>query len=99
MAAQVEVLVNELDNVLTVTRFAVLHYDGKDHVAVKKPDGGFDWREVTLGVSSDRSVEVKQGLQIGEVVIQNPRRLMTAEEKRAKLGTPAPRAIQPGVPR
>ena len=63
MAAQVEVLVNELDDVLTVGRFAVLHFDGKDHVAVKKPDGGIDWREVTLGVSSDRSVEVKQGLK------------------------------------
>jgi RND family efflux transporter MFP subunit len=99
MAAQVEILVNEFDNVLTVTRFAVLHFDGKDHVAVKKPDGGFDWREVTLGVSGDRSVEVKQGLQSGDVVIQNPRRLLSAEEKRAKLGEPAPAADKPGVPR
>jgi RND family efflux transporter MFP subunit len=99
MAAQVEVLVNEFDNVLTVTRFSVLHFDGKDHVAVKRPDGGFDWREVTLGVSNDTSVEVKQGLQSGEAVIQNPRRLLSAEEKRAKLGAPAPPADKPSIPR
>ena len=99
MAAQVEVLVNELDDVLTVTRYAVLHFDGKDHVAVKKPDGGFDWREVTLGVSNDTSVEVKQGLRSGEAVIQNPRKLLSAEEKRAKLGAPAPPADKPSVPR
>ena len=91
MAAQVEILVNELENVLTVTRFAVLHFDGKDHVAVKKPDGGFDWREVTLGVSNDGSVEVKQGLRSGEVVIRNPRRLLSAEEKRARSSGYQPR--------
>jgi hypothetical protein len=99
MAAQVEILVNEFDNLLTVTRFSVLHFDGKDHVAVKKPDGGFEWREVTLGVSNDTSVEVKQGLQSGEAVIQNPRRLLSAEEKRAKLGAPAPPADKPSAPR
>jgi RND family efflux transporter MFP subunit len=99
MAAQVEVLVNEFDNLLTVPRYSVLHFDGKDHVAVKKPDGGFDWREVTLGVSNDTSVEVKQGLRSGEAVIQNPRKLLSAEEKRAKFGAPAPPADTPSVPR
>jgi len=32
-------------------------------------------------------------------VIQNPRRLLSAEEKRAKLGAPAPPADKPRVPR
>ena len=50
MTAQVEILVTELDNVLSVPIQAVLTFDDKAHVAVKKPDGGFEWREVTLGV-------------------------------------------------
>ena len=40
MTAEVEILVSELDNVLSVPVEAVVHYDDKDHVAVKKPDGG-----------------------------------------------------------
>ncbi len=54
MLAQVEIRVNELDNVLGVPISAVLQQDGNYSwtVAVKKPDGGFEWRDVTLGGST-----------------------------------------------
>ena len=84
MTAQVEILVTELDDVLSVPVQAVLRYDGKDHVAVKKPDGGFEWRDVDLGISNDKLVEVKHGIQSGEIVAFNPLSLMSDEEKRAK---------------
>ena len=87
MAAQSEIIVSELDNVLSVPIEAVLRYGGKDHVAVKKPDGGFDWRSVFLGVTNDKSVQVTYGLKSGEVVAPDPSVLMSDEERRQKSVT------------
>jgi RNA polymerase sigma factor (sigma-70 family) len=84
MSAQAEILIAELENVLTVPVAALLLIDGKYHVAVKKPEGGFDLRTVTLGMASDERVEVKQGLQSGDVVVPDPLSLMSDEEKRAR---------------
>ena len=98
MTAQAEILVNgfgERDNVLTVPDRACLEYDGKWHVAVKKPDGRIEWREVTLGVGNGRFVEVKQGVQSGELVIINPRALRGEESKRARIDAGAPRSKSP----
>jgi HlyD family secretion protein len=88
MTAQVEILVNELGNVLSVPVQAILRFDDKDHVAVKKAGDGFEWRDVTLGISNDESVQVTDGLQDGEVVILNPSSLLSEAEKRAKFSTP-----------
>ena len=91
MTAEVEILVTELDNVLSVPIPAVLVFDLKDHVAVKKPDGGFEWREVTLGMATDTLVEVKRGLKGGESIALKPLSLMSEEEKREKkFGEPTP---------
>ena len=98
MTAQVEILVAELDNVLSVPVQAVLHYDGKDQVAVKKPDGGFAWREVTLGASNDKVIEIKKGIQSGEHVALDPLSLLT-EKERAKIVVPTKPAAKSSVPR
>jgi multidrug efflux pump subunit AcrA (membrane-fusion protein) len=102
MTAQVEILVPERDNVLTVPVKAVLPFDGKVHVAVKKPDGGFEWREVTTGLSDEKIVEIKAGIKSGEVVALEPLELMSEDEKHQKLGSP-PRPTEPsarkGAPR
>ncbi|MHC5540160.1 efflux RND transporter periplasmic adaptor subunit, partial [Singulisphaera rosea] len=82
MTAQVDILVTELDNVLSVPVQAVVSYDRKDHVAVKRPDGGVDWREVTLGMTNDKSVEVKEGVKPGESVSLEPASLLSDEKKR-----------------
>jgi multidrug efflux pump subunit AcrA (membrane-fusion protein) len=88
MTAQVEILVTELPNVLSVPVQAVLEYDNKDHIAVKSLSGhnGFEWREVTLGISNDKLVEIKKGLSAGDVVALNPIALMSEEEKREAFG-------------
>jgi HlyD family secretion protein len=95
MTARVEILVNELDNVLSVPVEAVAHYDNKDHVAVKKPDGGFEWREVTLGLTNEQQVEVKQGIQSGELVAIKPGDLLSEEQKRTIRNSPTPPAAKP----
>jgi multidrug efflux pump subunit AcrA (membrane-fusion protein) len=83
MTAQVEILVNDLENVLSVPVEAVVHYDDKDHVAVQLPACGFEWREVTLGLSNERFIEVKQGIWTGESVAIKPDGLLSEAQTRA----------------
>ena len=81
---------------LSVPVQAIVNFDGKYHVAVKKPGGGFEWREVVLGHADEKVVEVKQGLKSGDVVIFEPLALMSEEEKRQKFGPlPKPTKRQP----
>ncbi len=93
MTAQVEIVVREAENVLSVPVQAVLSFDGKDHVAVKKPGGGFEWRAVTLGPANDKFVEIKEGLERGQSVSTEPISLMSESEKREKLGKPKAPAV------
>ncbi len=86
MTAQVEILITEKHNVLTLPVQAILQFKGKNHVAVKNPGGGYLWRDVTLGLSNDKYVEAVNGLNTGDVVALNPIVLMTEEEKREAFG-------------
>ncbi len=95
MTAQADILIKELDHVLSVPVEAVLEYDGKDRVAVKKPDGGIEWRVVTLGATNGKFVEVKQGLDSGESVVLNPITLLSEKEKRTKHISWPPPATRP----
>ncbi len=81
MSARVEILVSEHGNALLVPVETIVQYAGKDHVAVKQPDGDFAWRDVILGQSNDAEVEVKQGLKPGEHVALDPSHLLTEEER------------------
>jgi RND family efflux transporter MFP subunit len=82
MTAQVEILVTQLDDVLSVPVQAVLEFKGKDYVYVARPDGEFVRREIKKGTSNDKLLEVKDGLQAGEEVALSPMLLMTEAEKR-----------------
>ncbi len=101
MAAQAEFFVDSRDDALGVPVRAVYHRDGKDLVTVKRPDGGFDWREVTLGLFSfnDGLVEVKRGLKAGEVVALRPLAAMRESEKRQEPSPPTQPATRPNPPR
>ncbi|SIN75870.1 RND family efflux transporter, MFP subunit [Singulisphaera sp. GP187] len=68
MTALAEIFVLDLDDVLSVPLQAVRRDEENDYVAVKKPDGDVDWREVTLGESDGWVVEIKRGLKSGERV-------------------------------
>jgi RND family efflux transporter MFP subunit len=92
MVASVEIVVAELKDVLTVPVMAVLQ-DGETYrVAVANPDGGYTFRNVTLGQSDGRRVEIKAGLAAGERV--SPTMASALQSIRAKrpegAGEPAP---------
>jgi RND family efflux transporter MFP subunit len=80
MTARAEILVRELDNVLNVPIEAVVRFENKDRVALRQPEGGFNWREVVLGLASDQEVEIKEGLKAGDVVTLLPTALLTEEQ-------------------
>jgi HlyD family secretion protein len=98
MSAQVEILVSEKNNVISVPVAGIVRYDGKDHVAVKKAEGAIEWREVTLGASNDRDVEVKEGLKSGEQVALKPGDLLSEQTKREMRNRPTPPAAKPRGP-
>jgi RNA polymerase sigma factor (sigma-70 family) len=94
MTASVEIPIVEREDVLTVPVTAVLRFEGKDHVAVRTPDG-FACREVLLGETDESAVEVKQGLRAGESVVLDPAGLMSEAERRTRPRAPTEPASPP----
>ena len=86
MNAQVEILVDRRDNVLAVPINAILQFDGKDHVT-KKMDDRYERTVVELGPSNERFVQVTKGISQGDVVVLNPRSLMSDDEIRETFGS------------
>jgi HlyD family secretion protein len=81
MTAQVEILVNRLENILSVPVQAILQYNGKDHVT-KKVGDRYVSTEVQVGLSNEKFVQIIKGLADGDLVVLNPLSLMTEDEKR-----------------
>jgi RND family efflux transporter MFP subunit len=84
MTAQVVIPTVERDHALTVPISAVLRGAVKNHVAVQRPGGGFEWREVVLGETSATVVEVAQGLKPGEQIALKPLELVREGVNRDK---------------
>jgi RNA polymerase sigma factor (sigma-70 family) len=89
MSAVVEIFVDERENILSVPASAVVEFEGKHRVAVKRSAGVFESRAVTLGSSSGEIVEVKEGLHQDEQVYVNPRALLSDEQRRSSSPSPA----------
>ena len=81
MSAQVEILVEELPDVLSVPVQSILEFKGKDWVFVKEGDS-FRKQEIEHGISNDQHVEVKKGIKEGDEVAMTPNMLLSEEEKR-----------------
>ncbi len=81
MNAQVEILVKEVEDVLSVPVQAILPFKGKSYIFVKDGDG-FRRQEVTLGLSNDSHIEVKTGLKSGDLAAMTPVTLLTDDERR-----------------
>ena len=82
---KVEIDVADFDDVLIVPVQAVLSFERKDHLAVKKSEGGFEWRDVILGAANAHFFEVKTGLKAGEQVIVEPAKLKNKQKQRPEL--------------
>jgi HlyD family secretion protein len=81
MTAQVEILIDRLENILSVPVQAILPYNGKDHVT-KKVGDRYVPTDVQIGKSNEKFVQVITGLADGDLVVLNPMSLMSEDEKR-----------------
>jgi RND family efflux transporter MFP subunit len=72
MSASVTLVVDQRKNVLRVPVQAVVREKGKA-VCYVKGEGEPEKRELVVGLSDDKYVEVKEGLREGEAVLLNPR--------------------------
>jgi RND family efflux transporter MFP subunit len=97
MNATAEIPVTERENALTVPIKAVLTRDGKDQVAVRKSDGAFEWRDVTVGGFADGVLEITQGLKPGEQVAIDARALLPEAERQRIIPPTKPAARKRGT--
>ncbi|HEX4129683.1 MAG TPA: efflux RND transporter periplasmic adaptor subunit [Pirellulales bacterium] len=72
MTAEVEILVADLKNVLSVPVQAVVEQHGKFYVWAKKGEQ-IERRPVVIGVTNNTNIEVKDGVAEGEDIVLNPR--------------------------
>ncbi|MFT5328799.1 MAG: HlyD family secretion protein [Planctomycetaceae bacterium] len=75
MTAEVEILIANLEGVLTVPVSAVV-VKGEQFFGYVKSSEGPQKRELLLGLSNDKFVEVKDGVSEGEEILMNPRSVM-----------------------
>ncbi|MGA0039824.1 MAG: hypothetical protein ACO3NZ_08250, partial [Pirellulales bacterium] len=75
LTAEVEIVVADLDNVMSVPVAAVIEQKGEFVCAVRTEDG-FERRPVEIGLSNDKVVEIKSGLKPGETLFLSPRGLL-----------------------
>ncbi|MFM7319029.1 MAG: efflux RND transporter periplasmic adaptor subunit [bacterium] len=85
MTAQVEILINEIDNVLAVPVQAVLQMGGKDY-AFKRNGNAWGKTEIKLGDTNDQLIEIKDGLADSSEVALAPMNLLSDAEKRELVG-------------
>jgi RND family efflux transporter MFP subunit len=94
MSAEVEILVKQLPNVLSVPVQAILEFKGQQHAWVIGPNGAATRRVVRVGRSNTKTIEILEGLAEGEQVALNPRGLMTEQEKQDSFGSAVQGATQ-----
>jgi RND family efflux transporter MFP subunit len=68
MTADLDIIVGEADNVLSVPRQAVVNKEGKAMVNVKEK-GKFVPREVVTGIEDAVNIEIKNGLEAGDTLM------------------------------
>ena len=98
VTAKAEVLIEELQDVLSIPVNAVFVHEGRTFVYVRHSGGRVDPREVELGESNDTQVEILDGLEEGEQallyepegVALPPAPPATGEEKGTGKGKPKP---------
>ena len=81
MSAQVEIIVDKKENVIAIPVVSVFFKGGKSYCYVLKGNRIFQ-REIKIGESNDRMVEVKKGLEEGEVVVMMPEKIREAVKKK-----------------
>lgn len=74
LSANAEVIINQRRNVLVIPERLVTFEDGGAWVTVRRADGSAEKRTIRTGLSDAIQVEVLEGLQEGEQVLEKPAR-------------------------
>ncbi len=72
LTAEASILVSENSDTIQIPSRSVIQNDGNTYVAIRLPESGVHWREVTLGNSNGRFVEVIDGISSGELSVVDP---------------------------
>lgn len=72
MTAEVQILVEQLDDALLIPVQALVNYRAH-YFAVVLKNGKAETREITIGPTDDKMVVIKSGLKEGETVVMNPK--------------------------
>jgi len=79
MTAQVRIFANELPNVLVVPVQAVVEKEGKHYAYVADRFRGIERRDLEVGETDERYVQIKSGLGEGERVILDAHSRLAAQ--------------------
>jgi RND family efflux transporter MFP subunit len=83
LTAEVEILIAALKDVVSVPVAAVFEHRGQAFACVKT-GVKVEKRAVELGMTNDKAIEIKRGLQEGEEVVLNPRAVLPEMAEDAK---------------
>ena len=78
MTAVSEILVDSVEDVVTVPLHAVVTHDEKTYVVVRDESNRPHARHVELGQASDTKVSIQSGLSEGEFIAMNAQDLVEA---------------------
>jgi multidrug resistance efflux pump len=84
MTAQVEILIAEIKDAITLPVTAVVEKSGLFYCYLKTKSG-YEERELKLGRTNDTYIEVLDGVKEGDVVIRNPRAVVPAAREQSSL--------------
>jgi multidrug efflux pump subunit AcrA (membrane-fusion protein) len=93
MTAEVEVLIADLVDVLTVPVSCVVEQGGKFNAWIVNGPNKFERRSLVVGLTNDKVFEVKDGLKEGDVVLLNPKAMV--EEARKEEPRTSPQEVDP----
>lgn len=104
LTATVEVLIERREDVLQIPVQSVLSFGAKQFAFVASVDGDVEQKEISIGQTNDRTIEILTGLTEGEKVVMNPRShfqkdieiLETVEADRQSQGHESP-TLKPNV--
>ena len=69
MFASIKLVTEQAVNTIAIPATAVFSYYGRDTVFVIKEDSTVEYRVVNIGLESAETVEVTEGLAVGETVV------------------------------
>jgi multidrug efflux pump subunit AcrA (membrane-fusion protein) len=89
MTAVVDIQVDRLEDVLSIPVQAVVQVE-RDNWCYVQGEGGIERRNIRLGRSNDKFVEVRGGLEPGVEVVLNPMAIVAEAEDREPRISPEP---------